>query len=116
MQLTQKKAAGANPAAQIKKSPEHYKRKFNKSLLPKPMKYYLSVFNKISYMGNGQIRVNCCFHDDTHPSLSINKETGAYYCFGCGAKGGDIINFYQQINHVDFIAAVTALDAWEVVR
>jgi DNA primase len=29
----------------------------------------------------------CPFHDDDTPSLSVNLETGAWLCFGCGAKG-----------------------------
>ena len=27
-------------------------------------------------------------HDDRRPSCSVNLESGAYHCWGCGAKGG----------------------------
>ncbi len=38
----------------------------------------------------------CPFHDDTNPSLSINKSNGLYYCHACGARG-DIFSFYARI-------------------
>ena len=31
--------------------------------------------------------IPCLFHNDTKPSLSIEKETGRWNCKGCGAKG-----------------------------
>src|SRR4029453_5051363 len=40
-----------------------------------------------------ELRLRCPFHEDKTPSLSINAETGKYHCFGCHAKGGDIIDF-----------------------
>jgi DNA primase len=40
-----------------------------------------------------EIRLRCPFHDDKTPSLSINAETGKFHCFGCHAKGGDILDF-----------------------
>jgi hypothetical protein len=38
----------------------------------------------------------CPFHNDTDPSLIFNDEKGAFYCFGCFAKGG-IIKFVQMM-------------------
>ena len=29
----------------------------------------------------------CVFHNDKHPSLSINRKDGVYFCFSCGEKG-----------------------------
>jgi DNA primase len=40
-----------------------------------------------------ELRLRCPFHDDTTPSLSIHAETGKFHCFGCHAKGGDILDF-----------------------
>ena len=37
----------------------------------------------------------CPFHDDHHPSLSVNHEKGLWHCFGCG-KGGDTTSFLDQ--------------------
>lgn len=38
----------------------------------------------------------CCpFHEDRHPSFSINEEEGVFYCFGCGAAG-DVFDFLMR--------------------
>ncbi len=31
--------------------------------------------------------VPCPFHNETKPSLFVNKEEGFFHCFGCGRKG-----------------------------
>jgi DNA primase len=43
----------------------------------------------------------CPFHQETKPSFSVDEENGYFYCFGCQAKG-DIFEFYQRINGLDF--------------
>ncbi|MFI5342771.1 MAG: CHC2 zinc finger domain-containing protein [Chlamydiales bacterium] len=36
----------------------------------------------------------CPFHSDSKPgSFKVNLTTGAYKCFSCHAKGGDILSF-----------------------
>ena len=38
----------------------------------------------------------CPFHEDRRPgSFVVNKASGAFRCFSCGAKGGDIIAFHM---------------------
>jgi CHC2 zinc finger len=32
--------------------------------------------------------VQCVFHSDRTPSLSIDLDKGVFHCFGCGAQGG----------------------------
>ena len=51
----------------------------------------------------------CPFHDDHHPSLSVNINNGLFNCFACGAKG-DVLTFYQRIKNIDFKTALTELD------
>lgn len=41
--------------------------------------------------------VNCVFHTDRSPSLSLDLATGKYHCFGCGASGGDILDFQRAL-------------------
>lgn len=36
---------------------------------------------------NGEWLTHCLFHDDEHPSLSINLTKGVYFCFACQSKG-----------------------------
>jgi DNA primase len=40
-----------------------------------------------------ELRLQCPFHEDKTPSLSINSESGKFHCFGCHQKGGDIFDF-----------------------
>jgi len=53
----------------------------------------------------------CPFHNDQKTgSFVINKESGAYKCFSCGAGGGDIISFHMHIRNLSFNAACTELE------
>lgn len=52
----------------------------------------------------------CPFHDDKNAgSFRVNLETGAFTCFSCGTKGGDIIAFIQQRDGLSFPEAVQKL-------
>lgn len=42
--------------------------------------------------GRRQVLIKCCFHDDKHPSLSLNLDRGLFQCFACGV-GGDAFHF-----------------------
>jgi DNA primase len=50
----------------------------------------------------------CPFHAERSGSFNVRDETGRYKCFGCGA-GGDVFRFVQEIEHLDFGAAVELL-------
>ncbi|MDO5747051.1 MAG: DNA primase [Actinomycetaceae bacterium] len=58
--------------------------------------------------GSGSLKGLCPFHDERTPSFHVRPELGVWHCFGCG-EGGDVINFVQKINHLDFINAVEYL-------
>lgn len=52
----------------------------------------------------------CPFHADNHPgSFHVNLDTGAFKCFSCGAKGGDIIAFLQLRDGLSFTDATHTL-------
>ena len=57
----------------------------------------------ISLYGMGQLtkRAKCWYHDDTHPSMHVNKKKNIYKCFVCG-KGGDVIRLVQDYNSLTF--------------
>lgn len=50
----------------------------------------------------------CPFHAEKSGSFNVREETKRYRCFGCGAAG-DVFNFIQDIEHVDFVGAVEHL-------
>ncbi len=50
----------------------------------------------------------CPFHQETKASFSITPDRTFFYCFGCQAKG-DVIEFYKNINGLDFAETVTQL-------
>ncbi|WP_363169508.1 CHC2 zinc finger domain-containing protein [uncultured Lamprocystis sp.] len=52
----------------------------------------------------------CPFHSDAHKgNFRVNLDTGAYRCFSCDAKGGDIIDFHQQSRSLSFPDTITDL-------
>lgn len=65
---------------------------------------YVSLTRK-----SGKYWACCPFHHEKTPSFSVD-EGGMYYCFGCH-KGGDVISFVQDIEHTDFMGAVSILAA-----
>lgn len=74
-----------------------------------PAAFYASRLEDFKQNRPGWQNVRCVFHGDNTPSLAVNSETGGYICFGCGAKGGDIIAFEQAFNHCTFNEAVESL-------
>lgn len=51
----------------------------------------------------------CCpFHQEKTPSFYVSPERQLAYCFAC-QKGGDIFRFIQDIEGVDFRAALEIL-------
>lgn len=50
----------------------------------------------------------CPFHNEKTPSLMVSQELQIFKCFGCGA-GGDMFNFVQEIEGVDFPRALEIL-------
>lgn len=38
----------------------------------------------------------CPWHNDTNPSLSVDRDRGLYNCFGCG-ESGDIFSLTEKI-------------------
>jgi len=62
--------------------------------------YLVSGYVEIKKAGRNYKGV-CPFHAEKSPSLMVSPELGIYKCFGCG-EGGDIFNFHQKIEGLDF--------------
>lgn len=50
-------------------------------------------------------KARCPFHGEKTPSFMVNPALQIYKCFGCG-KGGDVINFLQEIEGLEFSEAL----------
>lgn len=85
---------------------------FNKALLPPAASFYQR--EGLRLLGAGEWRKALCpFHPDKHPSLSVNHRTGAFCCFACDARGGDVLAFLRLRTGMGFVEAAKALKAWE---
>lgn len=61
-----------------------------------PERYYsLRGYN----LNKRETLVKCPFHDDKVSSMSINKDTGLWRCFGC-STGGNITQFEAKLNNI----------------
>ncbi|MCX8037926.1 MAG: DNA primase [Candidatus Sumerlaeia bacterium] len=57
----------------------------------------------------GKEGVACCpFHNEKTPSFKVNPAKQIYHCFGC-RKGGDVIRFIMEVEHLDWTSAVRFL-------
>jgi len=57
----------------------------------------------------GRHFIACCpFHGEKTPSFTVSEELQIYKCFGCG-KAGDIFNFLQEYEKIDFREALQEL-------
>ncbi|MCD8332150.1 MAG: DNA primase [Oscillospiraceae bacterium] len=50
----------------------------------------------------------CPFHSEKTPSFSVSRDKQIYHCFGCG-KGGGVLGFLMEIEHLNFVEAVQLL-------
>lgn len=70
--------------------------------------FYKSLIPSLKTNGKPEALGLCPVHGDTHPSLSVNLETGLFHCFSCDFKG-DVFTFYQRVKGVDFPTALKEL-------
>ncbi|MDY0331630.1 MAG: CHC2 zinc finger domain-containing protein [Thiomonas sp.] len=85
--------------------------RFDRARLPDPLAYYAAELGFISSGGVWRSAL-CPFHKDSHPSLRVNTQTGAFKCMSCGAHGGDVLDFQMQRYGLPFAAAAKAVGAW----
>jgi hypothetical protein len=86
---------------------------FDRSRLPDPLNYYSTELERLKLTGK-HASARCPFHDDTHPSLTVNLETGAFLCHvpECGAHGRGILDFHMARYGLGFVAAAKELGVW----
>jgi len=67
----------------------------------------ISEVTKVKKAGRSYMAV-CPFHEEKTASMSVDRGQGLYHCFGCG-KGGDIFEFVQETQGVNFPDALDIL-------
>ena len=67
----------------------------------------VSSYTELKKSGNRYLGL-CPFHREKTPSFFVSEEDKLFYCFGCH-EGGNIINFVEKINNLDFTEAVRLL-------
>ena len=50
----------------------------------------------------------CPLHDEKHPSLFVYPDQKSWWCYSCN-RGGDVFDFIQALNKVDFKQAASML-------
>lgn len=85
--------------------------RFRGDLLPDPTAYYRRHLHALRIHGEWAV-ARCPFHEDKNPSLSVNLMHGGFWCHACGASGGDVLDFHQRLNNLDFVTAAKDLGAW----
>jgi hypothetical protein len=87
---------------------------FRPELLPPPSMFWKRELERLSRPSRGWARSKCPLHGGSNPTaFSVNLETGAFYCFRCLAKGGDLVDYLQLRYRLTFKAAAMELGAWD---
>jgi DNA primase len=75
-----------------------------------PIADVVGEYLQLRSAGGGSLKGLCPFHDEKSPSFNVTPGRELYYCHGCG-KGGDVIRFVEEIDHLTFGEAVERLAA-----
>jgi hypothetical protein len=89
---------------------------FQRELLPPARTFYeRELGGKLSRPNSkGWAMASCPFHQSkSGKSFSLNINSGGFHCFGCDAKGGDVLDFVKLRDGVDFPTAARSLGAWD---
>jgi len=86
---------------------------FDPAALPPPRCFYERELGRLSPERRGWAQGCCPFHKSkSGRSFSVNLGNGAFVCFGCGVRGGDIIAFVRFRDGCGFVEACKTLGAW----
>ena len=87
---------------------------FRRELLPAARGFYENEVGQLTKPDRkGWRRGRCPFHQSkSGKSFSVHQD-GAFFCHGCGVKGGDIIAFVRKREGLSFQDACKSLGCWE---
>lgn len=82
---------------------------FDRSQLPPARTFYERELGELRRPSRGWARpkAGCPFHESkSKASFAVNLDTGGFYCFSCGEKGGDVLAFVQLRYRLSFPEAL----------
>jgi len=82
---------------------------FRERIAERAQSYYHAHVKKLGHPNSdGWAPAQCLFHDDAHASASVNLNTGAFRCHGCG-EHGDLVAVHMKLTGLEFKPAVRDL-------
>ena len=78
------------------------------------MRYFEQYFEGVDFKEHGQTRVACPFHDDNHPSATINVDESLFYCPVC-MQGYNEAQFVAKVNNISIADASKMLQTLQSV-
>lgn len=90
--------------------------RYRRGLVPPPQTFYENELGELRRPSRdwAKPKDGCPFHPSkSKQSFAVNLVSGAYHCFGCGASGGDIVDFVRLRDKCDFRTAAQTLGAWD---
>jgi hypothetical protein len=86
---------------------------FDRALLPPAREFYEKELGKLSRPSRGWARTSCPFHQGSNrTAFAVNLANGGFHCFNCGVRGGDILDFVQLRDKINFKRAAQLFGAW----
>ena len=80
---------------------DHVWSSLDRSSLPSPLSYLTSAGLRIGKRSGSWISTCCPIHKggaEKNPSMSVEVNTGGFFCHTCGIKGGDIVALHRLIH------------------
>lgn len=65
----------------------------------------IGEYTQLTRRGSGDFWGCCPFHNEKTASFHVDTSRNYYYCFGC-SKGGNLINFIREAEHLSFKESV----------
>jgi DNA primase len=82
---------------------------FDRTALPLARTFYEHEIGELRRPSRGWARpkAGCPFHESkSKASFAVNLDSGGFFCFSCGAHGGDVIAFFRQRYGLSFPAVL----------
>ena len=77
------------------------------------MEFFKKYFDEVEDWSNEEVKVICPFHQDNHPSASINTKKDLFHCWVCNI-GFNETQFISKVNNISSIEANKLLNTYSI--